>query len=218
MNIFIDIVSRRKKKLILLGYIFYMTVALLGITIGYHRYFTHKSFSTNKIAEVLMLLSGLICGGRSALTWAGVHRMHHANSDTAKDPHSPIYKGIAVLFSKWKVDYIPKKFIIDLIRNPRVRFFHQYGKYIYAAYCIFVLTFGLPAFYIFVVSPFILSWIGFGLLNYVTHMNGSPTDIPWLNIIGPGEGWHKYHHENPSSYRFHKYDMAGVVIEFIRTK
>lgn len=204
---------------LLYGYLFYYIAALIGISIGYHRYFTHRSFETSVLLEHVMLFFGLICGGRSALTWAAVHRMHHAKSDTDKDPHSPIYVGkIKVLLSRWKVDYIPRKYITDLMKNPRVVFYHRYGKYIHLTYSIAMLLIGIEYFVIFVVFPYVLSWIGFGLLNWVAHKNGEPADVPIMNFIAPGEGWHKYHHEHPRAYSLNKYDMAGWIIKKIFAK
>lgn len=205
---------------IIYGYIFYYVAALLGISIGYHRYFTHKTFKTNSFIELIMLFFGLICGGRSALTWCAVHRMHHANSDTHEDPHSPTFVGAwRVVTSSWSVDYIPKKYIIDLIKNPRVVFFHKYGRYIHLIYAAMILMLGIEEFLIFVLMPYILSWIGFGLLNWATHKDGSPKDIPLLNIIAPGEGWHKVHHDHPGYKSLHKYDIAGIVIRmFLESK
>jgi len=204
---------------LLYGYIFYFIAALIGISIGYHRYFTHRSFHTSPYIENLMLFLGLICGGRSALTWAAVHRMHHAKSDTEQDPHSPKHKGAwNVLTSKWHVDYIPKKYIVDLIKNPRVVWFHKYGKYIHITYAIFMLFGGVNLFMMFVVIPFILAWVGFGMLNYFAHANGQPNNVALLNLIAPGEGWHKQHHLKPMSVRLHKYDIAGICIERIFTK
>ena len=201
------------------GYIFYYISSLIGISIGYHRYFTHRSFSTNVFLEHLMLFFGLLCGGRSVLTWAAVHRMHHANSDTEHDPHSPIYVGLwKVITSQWTVDYIPRKYIKDLMKNQRVVFYHKYGRYIHIAYAGIMLILGIKFFIIFVLSPFILAWIGFGLLNWVTHRKGEPNDIPFMNIIAPGEGWHETHHRHPGRYSLNKYDIAGWTIEkiFIR--
>lgn len=198
----------------LYGYLFYYFAALIGISVGYHRYFTHRTFTTTPILENIMLFFGLICGGRSALTWAAVHRMHHAKSDTEEDPHSPIYVGVwRVLTSRWHVEYIPKKYIVDLIKNPRIVFFHRYGKYIHIVYAGTMMLGGLNLFLIFVVMPFMLSWIGFGLLNWIAHKDGKPIDIPVMNILAPGEGWHKYHHEHPRKHSLNKYDIAGWTIE-----
>lgn len=204
---------------ILYGYLFYYFAALIGISIGYHRYFTHRSFKSSANLENIMLFLGLICGGRSALTWAAVHRMHHAKSDTEHDPHSPLYKGAwKVLTSAWTVEYIPKKHIIDLLKNPRVIWFHKYGKYVHIFYALVMLLIGTNYFISFVVFPFVLSWIGFGMLNYFAHKDGKPANVPLLNFIAPGEGWHKNHHDKPMSIKLHKYDIAGFIIERIFTK
>lgn len=205
--------------LIIYSYLFYYISALIGISIGYHRYFTHKSFKTSWYLEIIMLVFGLICGGRSALTWVGVHRMHHSNSDTFQDPHSPKFKGIwTVLTSRWRVHHIPKKYISDLIKNPRIIFFHKYGKYLHFMYAIVMMIIGYEYFLIFVAFPFLLSWLGFGLLNVFAHKSGEPKNVLWLNIFAPGEAWHKNHHEHPKEFRLHKYDIAGWTIEKIFTK
>jgi stearoyl-CoA desaturase (delta-9 desaturase) len=210
---------RRKYMILLYGYLFYYIAAAIGISIGYHRYFSHRTFETHVFFEYIFLFFGLICGGRSLLTWAGVHRMHHMNSDTIHDPHSPTFMGAKkVLLSLWKVKYIPRKHVRDLILNPRVCFFHRYGKYIHIAYAAFILFFGLQALFIFVILPYIFSWIGFGSLNYFAHRNGKPINIPIANIISVSEGWHLNHHNNPSHYRVHKYDFIGKLIEIFKGK
>lgn len=203
--------------ILLYGYVFYYVAALLGISIGYHRYFTHRSFKTHQVLEYVMLMLGTICGGRSVLTWAAVHRMHHANSDTEEDPHSPIFKGVwNVLASRWRVQTIPKKYIKDLLSNPRIVFFHRYGKYIHLAYAVLILLISIDMFIIFVIVPYVLAWIGFGALNYFAHKDGQPSNVPILNLIAPGEGWHKNHHHEPQATKLHNMDIAGVVIEYIR--
>jgi len=208
--------------ILIYGYLFYYLAALIGISIGYHRYFTHRSFNASPAAEWLMLSMGLLCGGRSPLTWAAVHRMHHAASDTPNDPHSPEHTGAwNVLASRWTVDHIPRKYIKDLIKNPRLQFFHRYGQIIHIGLAALILFFlGLNAFLVIIVIPFLLAWFGFGFLNYITHRNGEPEDIPIMTLLAPGEGWHKYHHDNPREYSLSKYDIAGWTIKtfFDRTK
>lgn len=189
---------------------------MIGISIGYHRYFTHNSFKTNKIVEILMLFFGLICGARSPLTWCAVHKYHHSHSDTETDPHSPVHQGtLSVIFSMWNIRYIPKKFIVPLLKNKRLVFFHKYRLYIYSAYALATLLISINAFVIFTLMPFLLSWISFGLLNYFAHKDGSPKDVPFMNILAPGEGWHKIHHDFPNKYKLHKRDPAGLLIEYI---
>lgn len=202
------------------GYIFYYIAAMIGISIGYHRYFTHRSFKASSIVEVIFLTFGLICGGRSALTWAAVHRMHHAKSDTENDPHSPVYVGKwKVITSRWNVQKIPRKYVTDLLKNPRVRFFHKHRIGLHLLYSVLVLLIGgISAWLVLVAIPFVLAWLGFGLLNWLAHKDGEPVDVPIMNLIAPGEGWHKYHHDHPMAYRLHRYDIAGWVIEKLIVK
>ena len=180
---------------LLLSYIIYMTLALTGITRGYHRYFSHREFETTPTIEIVMLYCGLLCGVRSPLTWAGVHRMHHAYSDTPKDPHSPKYMGKwRVFFSLYRIKSIPRKFIKDLLKNPRVMFFHKYGTSIWWAHVIITFfIFGSIAIWInFLVVAF--SYIGYGVLNTFGHDLEGPVNRLWINAIAPFEGNHEDHH------------------------
>ena len=181
---------------ILISYIIYMALALTGITRGYHRYFSHKEFKTTPIIEIVMLYCGLLCGVRSPLTWAGVHRMHHAYSDTPKDPHSPKHIGkLRVFFSLYRIKSIPRKFIKDLLKNPRVMFFHNHGKTIWWAH--FVITFFIFGSIAIWVNILIIafSYIGYGVLNTFGHDLEGPINRLWINAIAPFEGNHRDHHE-----------------------
>ena len=182
--------------ILLYGYMTYWVLAAIGITYGYHRYFAHNDYKTNAVGEIVLLYIGLLCGGRSALTWAGVHRIHHANADTDKDPHSPKnHPWYVVLFSLWKVKNIPRQFIKDLIANPRVMFFHRYGKFIFAAHWIITpLIFGVNA-VIINLMLLILSYVGFGILNFYGHDAKGPANNLLINLIAPFEGNHKDHHD-----------------------
>lgn len=183
---------------ILYGYLAYYISAIIGITNGYHRYFSHKQFDANPLQEVLMLYFGLLCGGRSALTWSAVHKMHHAYADTPKDPHSAKYHPwYVILFSLWRVESIPRKFLFPLIKNTRVVWFHKNGNYILVAHWVLTfLIFGWPALIINGMI-YILAYLGFGILNLWGHNEQGPTNNFWINLIAPFEGNHKDHHAMP---------------------
>lgn len=170
----------------IISYIVYYALAFVGITLGYHRHFAHKQFSATPTQEVIMLLCGLLCGGRDPISWAGVHRMHHQYADTEYDPHPNDWRA---LFSLWKIKFVPKRFVSDLYKNPRVLWFHKYHKYLWLVSAILFL----PIIEIWLIVQG-LSWAGFGLLNYFGHKNGKPINRPWLNIIAPFEGNHADHH------------------------
>lgn len=61
----------------------------MGITVGYHRYFTHKSFETNVVVKAALGILGSMSVQGSLLRWAATHRSHHQHSDRHDDPHSP---------------------------------------------------------------------------------------------------------------------------------
>ena len=181
---------------LLYAYLTYYILATVGITFGFHRYFAHRVFKVHPTIEVVMLYCGVLCGGQSALSWSGVHRMHHAYADTKKDPHSPKYnKWWQILFSTWKVNNIPRKFVKDLFKNPRVMFFHKHRYPIYIANAILCfLLFGWIGMYV-LGTIFILAYLGFGVLNLFGHDAEGPANKLWVNIIAPFEGNHKDHHE-----------------------
>tara|TARA_B100000900_G_C20502520_1_gene684391 strand:+ start:95 stop:670 length:576 start_codon:yes stop_codon:yes gene_type:complete len=182
--------------LILFAYVAYMLIVSIGITYGYHRYFSHKEFKATNWQEVIMLYCGLLCGGRSPLTWVGVHRMHHAHSDTELDPHSKKFQPwYVILFSLWHVDSIPRKFIKDMLKNPRVVFFHKHRNKLYIANAILLtLIFGPKALLVLGII-YLLAYFGFGALNLWGHDAEGPINNIWINLIAPWEGNHKDHHE-----------------------
>jgi len=76
----------------------------LGITIGYHRLFTHKSFSTGPVITALLAILGSMATEGRVIRWVGTHRMHHQFSDDHDDPHSPTHHGggaLGVLKGLW---------------------------------------------------------------------------------------------------------------------
>ena len=146
---------------ILLGFLWYQVIAIFGLSIGLHRYFSHKQFQTSKIYEIIVLLLVTLTGARSPLTWIGTHRMHHAHADTDKDPHSPDHVGFwNVLFNNWKVKKIERPYVRDLYKNPRVMFFHKYWKYIHLSMAVIVSLIGIDYFIAIIVVPYVLGFFG----------------------------------------------------------
>ncbi len=79
----------------LLG-VFYV-IAVLGITVGFHRHFTHKSFKAKPWLRVAMAITGSLAVQGNVLNWVADHRRHHAFSDREGDPHSPWLFGTSPL-------------------------------------------------------------------------------------------------------------------------
>jgi len=71
-------------------------ITALGITVGYHRFFTHRSFKTPRFMEVILVILGSMAVEGSVMQWVAVHRRHHQHSDDHDDPHSPHTHGDSV--------------------------------------------------------------------------------------------------------------------------
>ncbi|HMP79265.1 MAG TPA: hypothetical protein PKD54_07425, partial [Pirellulaceae bacterium] len=65
----------------------------LGVTIGFHRLMSHKSFETFRVVRALWTFLGSMSIEGPPLVWCAVHRRHHGHSDQAGDPHSPHLSG-----------------------------------------------------------------------------------------------------------------------------
>lgn len=200
---------------LLIGFIWYQIIAHVGISAGLHRCLAHKAFKANSLFEILILYMCVLAGSRSPIGWISSHRMHHHHSDTDLDPHSPSVKGfLKIFFSRWTIPSIPAKYVKDLYNNPRIVFFHYHWRKIWIITAIITLLISPYFFVAFVLMPAILSLIGFGMVNAITHMNKSVRNVPWINLLTAGEGYHKEHHDG-RNFRYHKFDQTGFVLEYL---
>ncbi len=78
-----------------LMFVFYV-VSGLGISVGYHRYFTHGSFKARRPLRIALAVAGSLALQGSVIQWVADHRRHHAFSDVEGDPHSPWRYGESV--------------------------------------------------------------------------------------------------------------------------
>tara|TARA_B100000902_G_scaffold12872_2_gene15689 strand:+ start:177 stop:809 length:633 start_codon:yes stop_codon:yes gene_type:complete len=201
--------------ILLLGFVWYQIIAIFGPTIGLHRYFSHKQFKkVSNTFETISLFLSMLAGVKSPLGWIGAHRMHHKYSDTKNDPHSPTHKGFwNIFFNNWHVDRIPKTYIKDVLKNPRVMFFHKHWKTLHISFAVITLLISLELFLILVLIPYILGHIGYGSFNALGHRDNKPVENMFINILTAGEGWHDKHHRNPKKIYLDKYDISGFIIE-----
>jgi stearoyl-CoA desaturase (delta-9 desaturase) len=200
----------------------------LGITVGFHRLITHRSFET--FAPIRFILAVLGCmAGQSFFHWVAWHRQHHQHSDEPGDPHSPHAEGNA--FSRasrffhahtgwffWvKPDF--ERYIPDLLKDPVYTFVERTRDFWY------LLGMAIPAVAAGVqmhswqgvllgflwgglVRIFVVDQITFSV-NSVCHLWGSrpfQTDDTsrnnlFVGVLGLGEGWHNNHHAFPQSAR-----------------
>lgn len=202
-----------------------------GVTVGYHRLFTHRSFGTGRIITAFLGVLGSMAVEGPLLRWVAVHRAHHQHSDTAEDPHSPHghgsgIRGIIVGFFNahmgWMLlrsDRKLARYTADLRKDRLVR---RVSRLFFVWVALGLL---IPA----VIGGLIsMSWTGalLGMLwgglvrvfflhhvtwsvNSVCHLwgtrpfrsNDESRNNPIVGVLGMGEGWHNNHHAFPTSAR-----------------
>lgn len=196
------------------GLVWSQIISHYGVSIGLHRYFSHRQIKVSPLTECIMLYMVTLACVRTPIGWIASHRMHHKYCDTDLDPHSPRHKGFwKVLFTTWDLNEIPPSFARDLFDNPRLVWCHRHWRKILVANWSVALLIS-PAFFVgYALIPFILARVGFGLLNTVGHADPQGSNKPWLNFIIAGEGYHAEHHKNCGQLRLHKYDFGGWLAE-----
>lgn len=203
----------------------------LGITIGYHRYFTHKSFKTSRFVQALLAISGSMAVEGSVLQWAAVHRSHHQHSDAEHDPHSPHTHGAGVknaIKGMWHAhmgwilsskDRAHARYVVDLKKDRLVRTMSAlFPLWVLLGLLIPAVLGGLLTM---TWTGVLLGFIWGGLvrvflvhhvtwsINSVCHIWGSrpfnshdhSRNNPIFGVLGLGEGWHNNHHAFPTSAR-----------------
>lgn len=205
---------------ILIGYLLGYCYCLIGISIGYHRYFTHKAFKTSKFNEAVFVLLGSLTFLGPALGWVGIHRLHHATSDTDKDPHSPKNGFLKSWFHVFSNKTVKFSLVSDIVKNPILKF--QYKYYFVFMTIFLIVSYWILGFYaVYLISlPAVYNYHITGIVNSVNHMkkdkkynmNNNAVDFPILNILTVGESYHGFHHSKPNAAIFGRFDPARALI------
>ena len=215
---------------VVIALVFYW-VSGLGITVGYHRYFTHGSFKAKTGLRVALAIAGSLAIEGPVITWVSDHRRHHKYSDKEGDPHSPwrygddwkaLSKGLVYAHIGWLFDpnqTSQEKFSPDLLADHRVkgvdRWFPGFVAFTLLAPA---LIGGLWSMSVWgaVTAFFWASLVRVALLHHVTwainsicHTFGSEEfevrdrsrNVSWLAIASFGESWHNLHHADPTCAR-----------------
>jgi len=215
---------------VLIALVFYW-VSGLGVTVGYHRYFTHGSFKAKTGLRVALAVAGSLAIEGPVLTWVSDHRRHHKYSDREGDPHSPwrygddwkaLSKGLVFAHIGWLFDpnkTSQERFSPDLLADRRIKAVDKLFPTLVAVSLLLPALIGglwgmswhgaLTAF-------FWGSLVRVALLHHVTwainsicHTFGSEEfevrdrsrNVSWMAIASFGESWHNLHHADPTCAR-----------------
>jgi stearoyl-CoA desaturase (Delta-9 desaturase) len=211
--------------------VFFYFLTLTGVTVGFHRYLTHRSFQAARPLRIGLAIVGSMALQGPVIRWVAEHRRHHAFADKEGDPHSPWLFGTtpaAVVRGFWhshfgwmlsREETNPARFAPDLLADPDiVRVNRQFPGWT-------ALSLVAPA-----VLGGLLSWswwgaltaffwaglVRIGVLHHITwsvnslcHMVGTrpwtlrdrSTNLWPLAIVTAGESWHNLHHADPTCAR-----------------
>lgn len=199
---------------------FMFVIRKFGITGGFHRYFSHRSYKTSRFFQFCLAFLGGTAAQKGALWWAAHHRHHHKHSDTDQDLHSAKREGfywshIGWVLSKEYEDYDPNV-VRDLNKFPELIWLNKYifiAPVLAGSFCLLVGHFWLGSAMMglvvgFFISTVILYHTTFAI-NSLCHMFGTrryetaeeSKNSFWLAIVTMGEGWHNNHHHYPLSAR-----------------
>jgi len=213
----------------------FYVIAIIGSTIGFHRYLTHQSFSTNKFWHYILIILGSAAGQGSAIFWTALHLHHHRHSDTVTDIHSPI-KGFwesVILWQFRSLEKTPGLFAPrKLYKDSFVRFVHHhyYKLYWLLGLALALINFHFYLFFYVLGGYFLLAW-GDNISNYIFHnpkygyknfdTKDNSRNVHLIAYIFCGSGWHNNHHADPGNYKFgvkkSEIDLGAKFIELIST-
>jgi len=207
----------------LFGAVFYCCL-VFGITAGFHRYLSHRSFKTSRVFQFVLALMGTLALQKGNLHWTANHRDHHRFSDKPDDIHSPVQEGFWWSHIGWIIaEKAETRWhrIKDLLKFPELRWLNYYWIVPYIALCVAVFfTLGFPYLVWGCFIPIVLCWHATFCVNSICHIFGSKiyktSDESRNNLIVAlmtgGEGWHNCHHHYPASakqgFRWYQIDMT----------
>ncbi|MBN1478599.1 acyl-CoA desaturase [Candidatus Sumerlaeota bacterium] len=202
-------------------------IRMFAITGFYHRYFSHRTFSTSRVAQFLFAFLGATSAQRGPLWWAAHHRKHHRHADQECDVHSPRQHGFLwshILWFTTRPNFpTDLKVVKDLARYPELRWLDRFDIVPPTLLAVALFGFGsaLGAWapelgtsgMQMLIWGFFISTValihGTCTINSLAHQFGrrrydTPDDSRnsfLLALLTLGEGWHNNHHHFPGSTR-----------------
>ena len=216
--------------------ILYWVSVGFGISMGYHRLHTHRSYKLPRLLEYFLAVCGTLTLEGGPIFWVATHRLHHQHSDEPLDPHTPRVSGFWshlgwILFGEAHHNdtALMSRYAPDLGRDPFYRWLTTYHWVPLTVLGFALLAVGgWPlvnwAIFLRVVLGLHATW----LVNSATHLWGrrrfaTPDDSKnsWgVALLTFGEGWHNNHHAHPTSARhglaWYEFDPTWIELKFLR--
>lgn len=187
-----------------------------GLGVGYHRYFAHKSFRTNRVIQFLLAVLGTLAIQRGVLWWAETHRHHHRHADKLGDIHSPSHHGFLYAHLGWFIDQRNRETnfskVADLMKFPELVWLNDWKWYFLP-----ILIYGLLLYLFFgwegllwgIAMSTVMLWHATHWIQSMSHSYGGYRRCPsadnsrnhWLLALLTLGEFHNNHHYLPSSCR-----------------
>lgn len=205
---------------------------MFAIGAGYHRYFSHRAYSTSRVFQFVLAFLAQTTAQKSVLWWAAKHRHHHLHSDTEQDVHSPrrrgfIYAHVGWIFAR-QHDEVDLSKVGDLARYPELMWLHKFE--LAPASILAAVTFLIGGWSGLIVGfcwSTVAVYHGTFCINSLAHVHGSKRYVTgddsrnnWLlALLTMGEGWHNNHHAYQSSarqgFRWWEVDMTYYLLKVL---
>jgi len=208
-------------------------VSGVGITVGVHRLWAHRSYEANFVVRAFLMLCNSIANQGSIYHWARDHRVHHKHSETHADPHNAMrgffFAHMGWLFVKKHPDVIAAGRHLDFsdLMDDVVVMFQKKLDPWFALYMCYVFPAQVAQYYWnenFWTAFFIAGGLRYcvvlhftWLVNSAAHLYGDhpydtlsyPAENPFVSWFAIGEGWHNWHHKYPFDYAASEYGISS---------
>ena len=215
--------------------LYYVTVGL-GISMGYHRLHTHRSYKVPLWLEYLFATFGTMTLEGGPIFWVATHRMHHQLSDQPGDPHSPrdgaFWSHMGWILwgdSNHRNTKMLCRYAPDLAKHPYYVWLNDYHWVPLTVLAAGLVAWGgLQMFLWGVCLRIVLGLHATWAVNSATHMWGKrrfntrddSRNTWWIAIISFGEGWHNNHHAHPTSARhglaWYEFDPSWLLLKVLK--
>ena len=202
---------------------------MFAITAGYHRYFSHRAYSTSRTFQFILAFLAQSSAQKSVLWWAAKHRHHHLHSDTEQDVHSPRHKGLVYSHVSWifyrQHDATDLAKVSDFASYPELMWLHRFEvlpAVMVGGLCLLIA--GWPGLVVGFLWSTVLVYHATFCINSLAHVHGRKRYVTgddsrnnWLlALFTMGEGWHNNHHAYQSSaqqgFRWWEIDATYYVL------
>ena len=216
-------------------FLYWMSTGL-GISLGYHRLHTHRSYKVPRFLEYFFAVCGAMTLEGGPIFWVATHRIHHQKADLPGDPHSPRdgawWSHVGwILYGESNHNNTQKmaKYAPDLAKDPFYVWLNDYHWAPLAVLSVILLAIGgLPLFLWGVCFRVVFGMHATWLINSATHMWGKrrfntrddSRNNWWVAMFTFGEGWHNNHHAHPTSARhgltWYEFDPSWLTLKVLR--